>query len=406
MRLLIVLFLVAMTLGVTNLPAATYAILGFDPGTSVTHDVTWDLSSEIGERLSQETGSKVLSQEKTHSMLREKKLFSSDYESATDYARAVGKATGSDYVLFGAIRSADGGRRLNTYLLDVESGTVDKRGTTVIEGEPKTFAKQAAERCVESLGLASARSGQMASTVASAAALSGSVSNGGWVVPHQIDSFYSRFIKDHLSIGLRFSHFAFTEPSQRTYDAGGNLIGGYTAGISTYDLEERQKYLPYLYLLYKVNPYIALQIARERIEGRAWTLDFNDPHYNGNMILSGPSFTLLGRFANRTRFTPYGGIGIARLTARFQEGGSWSGGGRRIMRADDTTGIIYTLGSSVSAEGTPLSILDNVELDLSVTYMRAESDANYQLVPETRNRAEWTWPADSILYQIGVRYGF
>jgi len=39
MRLLMTLFLVATVLRATDLQAATYAMLGYDPGTSVTHDV-------------------------------------------------------------------------------------------------------------------------------------------------------------------------------------------------------------------------------------------------------------------------------------------------------------------------------------------------------------------------------
>ncbi len=404
MKLLATLFMVMAMLGTTGLQAASYAMLGFDPGTSVTQDVASDLSEAIGDRICQGTGASILSQKETHSLLRQKKLYSTSYESPIEYARVVGETTGSDYVLFGAIRSAESGIRVNAYVYDVAGNTVSKRGAAVVDSETGAFAEQAADKCLASLGLASAASKRMPGTVASLAAISSSASAGSWTPPAAASDFYSMFLEDRLSIGIRASHFIFTEPSEKTYDENGNLAGGYTWGISTYDLEERQKYIPYPYVLYKFTPYVALQIARERIEGRAWTLDRNDPHYNGNMILSGPSFTLLGRFPNRTRFTPYGGIGFARLDARFQEGGSWSGGGRRIMRAEDTTGYIYTIGSSVSAEGTSLAILDNIELDLSVTYMRAESDASYRLLPETSDRADWTWPADTVLVQLGIRY--
>ena len=405
MRLLTVLFLAVTMLGVPNLTAATYAILGFDAGTSVTHDVMWDLSGEIGDRISRETGDSILSQENTHRVLREKKLFSSAYASAMDYARAVGEATDSDYVLFGAVRAAGGGHRLNAYLFDVASGTVTKRGTTVIEASPQAFAEQAAEKCVESLGLASARSGQTPSALASTTAFSGSASGGGWKLPGPVESLYSKFVRDHLSLGLRVSHFSFTDPSERTYDQNGNLAGGFTFGISTYDLEEQQTYTPYPYLLYAFTPYIALQVGWERIEGRAWTLDFADPHYDGDAIFRGPSFTLLGRYDNRTRFTPFAGVGIALFDGELDEEEDWTAGGFRKMTASDTKGYLFTLGSSISTEGTSFSICDRVEIDISASYMLLESDARYWLAPESRDRAHWTWPADNILFQIGVRYG-
>ncbi len=408
MRLLMTLFLVATVLRATDLQAATYAMLGYDPGTSVTHDVACELSEEISDRLSQKPGSHVLSQEATHSLLREKKLFSSAYDTATEYARAVGEATGSDYVLFGAIRSSEGGRRVSTYLYDVAGDTVSKRGTAVISDETDAFAEQAAGKCVEGLGLASAAVPEQASvsTVASVAAISSSASGVAWELPGSVSSFYDRFIRDHLSIGLRVSHFSFTDPSERTYDENGNLAGGYVRGISTYDLEEQQTYTPYPYILYSVNPYIALQIGWERIEGRAWTLDFADPHYDGDAIYRGPSFTVLGRWDNDTRFTPFAGAGIAKLEGDFDEWHNWSAGGLRNMTCDSATGYLFTLGSSISTEGTSYAICDRIEIDVSVSYMKLESDARYWLAPEApHNRAHWTWPADNILFQIGVRYG-
>ena len=76
------------------------------------------------------------------------------------------------------------------------------------------------------------------------------------------------------------------------------------------------------------------------------------------------------------------------------------------MTTDSATGYLFTLGSSVSAEGTSYAICDRIEIDLSVSYMKLESDARYWLAPEApHSRAHWTWPADNILFQIGVRYG-
>ena len=214
-----------------------------------------------------------------------------------------------------------------------------------------------------------------------------------------LDDFYRTYVNKHLSIGLRISHFSFTDPSKKTYDADGNLVGGYTRGISTYNLDERQSSMPAIYLMYDFNQYIALQVAWEHVEGRAWTLDTADPHYDGDLTLSGPSFLLRGSYPNDSIFTPFAGFGLAFLSADFDAESSWSAGGFRNMEADDTIGMLISGG--VSAD-----VYENVIVDLSISYMGADADARYWLRGEDHDRATWTFPASSFMLQLGVRYMF
>lgn len=216
-----------------------------------------------------------------------------------------------------------------------------------------------------------------------------------------LDEFNALYIHDHLSVGLRVSSFSFSDPKQISYDSNGNIDGGYTRGISTYNLEERQSHFPSLYLLYKLSPYVALQLGWERVEGRAWTMDYADPHYDGDMTLSGPSFVVRGQYENTTAFTPYGAFGFALLSGKFDAESSWSNHGFRRMQVYDTTGIIYTFGTSAE-------ISENVDLDLSISYMFAEPDAKYWLRPEGSDhpRARWQFPASSYVAQLGIRYLF
>ena len=94
------------------------------------------------------------------------------------------------------------------------------------------------------------------------------------------------------------------------------------------------------------------------------------------------------------------GRGQARmLKGDFEEEYSWSANGFRNMDAADTTGYIFAVGTSVS-------IYHHVEVDLSFSYMRAESDARYYLRGDSSDRSTWTWPADSTIAQIGLRYAF
>ena len=216
-----------------------------------------------------------------------------------------------------------------------------------------------------------------------------------------LDEFYSNFIENRLSLGLRFSSFNFTDPKDKSYDSNGNINGGYTRGISTYNLEERRSYYPTPYLLYKFCPYAALQVGWEHIEGRAWTMDYADPHYDGDMTLSGPSFEIQGRYPNESIFTPYGAVGFAFLFGDFEEESSWYAGGLRRMDVDDTIGLMATIGASAE-------VYKNIEIDFSISYMGADPDAKYWLRPEGENhpRAEWEFPASSLITQLGVRYQF
>ena len=220
-----------------------------------------------------------------------------------------------------------------------------------------------------------------------------------WWQDAQEKPFYQQFIKDRLEIGLRMTYFKYTDAEKRSYDANGNLTGGYTAGISTYNLADVQYYAPLPYLRYNIIKYLALQIAWERTKGKADTLDPVDPHNDGNLILSGPSLMLLGRYPNETIFTPYAGIGFAFLSADFEEDDSWSQDGFLNMESEDTTGFMLSLGCSIQ-------LMEYVAVDLSLSYMQAKSDTRYWIRGENYDRATWEYPADALLYQMGVKFLF
>jgi outer membrane protein W len=71
------------------------------------------------------------------------------------------------------------------------------------------------------------------------------------------------------------------------------------------------------------------------------------------------------------------------------------------MDVDNTVGLMATIGASAE-------IYKNVEIDLSISYMNADVDAKYWLRPEGEDhpRAEWEFPASSIITQLGIRYMF
>lgn len=216
-------------------------------------------------------------------------------------------------------------------------------------------------------------------------------------------SFDERYLEDHFEVGLRITHWTLSDPSKGIYNAEGTFIGGFAEGISTDDLSVQQDYLPSLFLRYKFIPYLGLELGLEKL--RAETSTYWDGHTNGDVVMRGPSLSLVGQYPNDTIFTPYAGIGLAFLNGNFEEDGKWhrASGYTRNMEAGDVTATLLTLGCSIQ-------IVESLEADISFRSMsNADSDAKYYLRWNDggiSNTAKFTWPLDATSFQIGVKYLF
>ncbi len=209
------------------------------------------------------------------------------------------------------------------------------------------------------------------------------------------------YVAERLEIGLRLSHFGFRDPERATVSATGER-GGYAPGISTYTLKEKQSYLPLPYFRYNITPYVGLQLAWERLEGKTGTRDAHtlEPydHSNGNAVLSGPSFMVYGRYPF-DGIAPYAGLGLVLFSGTFKPEPGWHANGLRNMAMDDTLGYLATLGTSVR-------LYEVWEADLSLSYMHARPDARYWMRGDSRPRATWEFPMDSWAMQLGLKYAF
>lgn len=216
------------------------------------------------------------------------------------------------------------------------------------------------------------------------------------------DEYFQRidedYIRDRVEVGLRISHFSFTDSKKITYDESGNIIGGYTAGISTYNMDSEPTYYPLPYVMYKFTPYIGLRLSWEQIKGRTITLDEANPHSDGDVIGNGPAFELIGRYPNETKFTPYGGVGIIFWNMHFKEDSSFYEDGKRDIDVENTTGLLLSAGCSMDISG-PWSA------ELEVSYMMADTDASFSFMrsPDT---TDWTFPMDSVYVRLGGKYRF
>jgi outer membrane protein W len=159
------------------------------------------------------------------------------------------------------------------------------------------------------------------------------------------------------------------------------------------------------YVRYHFTDIVSLQLGWENLEGRTKTLNVTAlapyPHSNGNVELSGPSVTVLGRYPlpQLESVTPYAGLGLVFFSGNFAMDPDWHENGRRYMESDDETGILATLGASVR-------IYEQFEADLSLSYIRARPSARYRLWIDDGYSATWEFPMDSWVYQLGLKYAF
>lgn len=221
---------------------------------------------------------------------------------------------------------------------------------------------------------------------------------GSWLEEIPWEEIHESYIRDRLSAGLRWTFFALTDDSQQEFDAGGTFIGGFTTGISIDRLDESHEWFPTLYLRWEASDYVSIEFAWEKLV--AATRTYWDGHTDGDVILSGPSLLVVGRYPNDTDFTPYAGIGLAFLDGEFDHA-PW-GQGYHIIRADGTYGLLLQVGCS-----TPIA--DRVHFDLTLRYMMADSDAHFYLHHgggRTTNHAYWTFPLDNFGAHLGFRYAF
>lgn len=211
------------------------------------------------------------------------------------------------------------------------------------------------------------------------------------------DSFYENFISGRLDVGLRISHFDFTESKKRIYGEDGSFRGGFTEGISTDELIEDQNYMPTLYMRYWILKYFGVEVGWERIA--AGTSTYWDGHSDGDLEAAGPTFMLVASTDRQKRVYGYAGIGLARLMADFDDD-PWKEGIHNI-KVKDTTATLFEFGAAVD-------LGRNIKLDLTTRHMQADIDSHFWLQYGDLhiNDHYWKFPVDNWATQIGIIYSF
>lgn len=232
--------------------------------------------------------------------------------------------------------------------------------------------------------------------------------------------FVQKYIAGKLQIGTRTVHRILTD--EDSGHKGGKQGSGTFLG-TIYALEEEQDYVPkYLYLRYNFSKYIGAELAYDSMTAttKATSVGYSGIKSDGDVILSGPTVSLIVNIPTKTKFTPYGSIGVGFYSGDFDETAHWGlgypdpgwyeyygspttlyGGRKREMEVDDATGLI--LGA-----GCTYDITDHWILDFSVNYTSVDPDATFYGyrygVQDTAN--EGHFPMDNIAFRLGIAYEF
>jgi len=208
------------------------------------------------------------------------------------------------------------------------------------------------------------------------------------------ESVRSRYLAEHVEIGIRVSHFTLDETKKQKFDENGEFTGGFLGSIDT--IKEEQDYVPTLYLRYNINQYAGLEIGWDKFEVKTSTYyDTTD----GNFIYSGFSLLLRGRYPNETIFTPYGSLGWSFLSGEVDYNSEWHDNGRRNLYPDDT--VAFSLGA-----GCEFEIAEHWSADLNLRLVKADFDVEYKLAAEPRSRGSFNFPLDNTTVQAGITYRF
>lgn len=229
------------------------------------------------------------------------------------------------------------------------------------------------------------------------------------------NKFYNTYIKGHLQIGTR------TVLRRLTDDDSGHKGSSHGSGTflgTIYGLDEIQNYAPiYFHMTYFFNKYIGIEMAYDKVEaetlamglyrGQHWSDLMNGREKtNGDVSLSGPSVSVVGRYPNSSSFTPFISLGLGFFSADYDSSAEWKysrDGNIHMMSVDDEVALQL-------AAGTDWQFQKKWSLNASVQYTKATVDATFNSYDSrgeiTQDPQAGEFPLDNIAFRLGVSYSF
>ncbi|EKD40462.1 MAG: hypothetical protein ACD_75C00048G0008 [uncultured bacterium] len=220
-------------------------------------------------------------------------------------------------------------------------------------------------------------------------------------------SFVKDYLQGKLQLGTRMAYRILTD--SESGQKGGRYGSGTFLG-TIYALDEQQDYLPgKMFLAYFFTKHFGVEFAYDSMKAETVATDSDTGMVktDGDVILSGPTVSLLGKYPNAAPFTPYAGIGLGFLNGDFDETADWAhsdwGGSdrNRMMVVDSTTALLLTAGVNWAFDPHWL-------FDCSLQYVRADADAVFYGATDGIVDTEQAghFPLDNVALRLGVIYSF
>ncbi len=170
-----------------------------------------------------------------------------------------------------------------------------------------------------------------------------------------------------------------------------------------------------LYADWWFHRYVGAEVSLERVEARTHN---DDPEgiSDGNLLAEGFAVSLLGRYANQSRITPFAGVGVAFLSIAFDEEPWWAlgygspedyerlgrpavarGKTREMLPEDSGEGFIV-------AAGADIRLFRHLSASLYWRYMDLDTKMGYRTAGEEKAPKEI--PLSNMAYGAGLKYVF
>ncbi len=163
----------------------------------------------------------------------------------------------------------------------------------------------------------------------------------------------------------------------------------------------RQRYVPKPFLEYRVVSALGLGVAYDQV--RIETLDWGNAERtktagDGDLRARGAQVYAFGRFANRTRVTPYAQIGFAYYWSAFFESPGWAAPGRA-FDVSDTRGWL-------AGAGLRVALWKGIAVDGSYQHLQLGDVAAAVRYASGGRGTKGAFPMRSDVVALGLSYGF
>lgn len=232
--------------------------------------------------------------------------------------------------------------------------------------------------------------------------------------------FTNKYITGKLQIGTRMATRILTD-SDSGHKGGTYGSGTYLGTI--YAIDEIQDYVPYLFFMkYSFSDYISAELGYDSVSGetRATSIGYSEDKSDGDINLSGPTISIVAKYPNSTKFSPYTSVGVGFFFGDFDESAHWAlgyksesqyeaygspstvlNGRTRVMDVDNGIGLLLGLGCTYA-------VTEHWLLDLSVQYTKVDVDATFYgyTYGVLDTEQDGNFPMDNVAFRFGVAYQF